>query len=398
MRIGVSIETNRAHGRALIEGIGDWALSRGNWRLEMVDAVALEDAAALKRYDGLIVRVMDDKTEEALLKSGRPVVDIYGRKDSGAIPFMRLDDAAIARMAAESFMDHRYWRCGYCGMPGLRFSQARGAAFAEEVSRCGGKCTVYEAPGRVAEKTVGRERIGVPRDAADLKRWLRSLAKPVAVFCCSDLRAMHVLGACADSGIRVPTDVAVLGCDNDGVLCNFTNPPLSSIDTGASQLGVEAAKMLDALMDGNGTATGLQSGFLHKPLRVVERASTENYQVRTPWLSDALVHIRRHIAEGLNATELCRHIGLSHTTVGKAFHRELGTSVKREIARQRLQRACRMLCDTDWTAATVSAECGYPSPQYFSRVFFTSFGTTPEKWRRRRAEPDRRIGKRLKGL
>ena len=121
---------------------------------------------------------------------------------------------------------------------------------------------------------------------------------------------------------------------------------------------------------------------LHRPRAVVERISTDSYQVKTPWLSDALVTVRRYLGRGLNATELCRSLGLSHTTVNKAFNAELGMSVQQYIIMQRLERACRMLRETSLTAAAISEECGYPSAQYFAHTFSAHFGTTPDKWRR----------------
>lgn len=379
MRIAVTIETNRAHGRALLEGIGNYALSHPEWRLEAVGAEALPDAAASGRFDGFLVRVMDDRTAEALRRSGRPAVDTYGRRDVADIPYIRLDDAGIARLAARCFAEHRYARCAYCGFPGLRFSEVRGEEFRAAVEQAGGECAVYRGGERLRETAVREERMSAPPDAAPLRRWLRALRKPVAVFCCSDLRALHLLGLCADMGIAVPREVAVLGCDDDTMLCTFATPPLSSIDTDAVSLGREAAKMLDTMLASGGTRA---DSALHRPRRVVERATTDFYQVRTPWLSDALVHIRRHLGDGLNAEELCRHLGYSHTTVNKAFRSELGASVKGEILRQRLERACRLLRETDRTAAAIAAECGYSSAQYFAHVFVARFSTTPEQWRR----------------
>jgi len=381
MRIAVTIETNRAHGRALLEGIGNYVLARPEWRLEAVTAGALPDAAASGRFDGFLVRVMDDRTAAALLRSGRPVVDVYGRTDTGKIPYFRLDDEAIANMAARCFAEHRYARCAYCGFPGLRFSEARGEAFRRAVEEAGGECAVYRGGERLRETTVREERMDAPPDAAPLRRWLRALRKPVAIFCCSDLRALHILGICADIGIAVPRDVAVLGCDDDTMLCTFATPPLSSIDTDAVSLGRNAAKMLDAMLASGETSA---ASALHRPRRVVERATTDVYQVKTPWLSDALVHIRHHLGDGLNAEELCRHLGYSHTTVNKAFRAELGTSVKGEIQRQRLERACRLLRETSRTAAAIAAECGYPSAQHFAHVFAVRLGTTPDQWRRTR--------------
>ncbi len=381
-RIAVQVETNRAHGRSMLEGIADYALTRSNWRLEAVEPGALVDSASLRHYDGFIVRVMDDRTANALAKSRKPVIDTYGRVDKSPIPFIRLNDAAIAKLADECFAEHRYTRCAFCGFRGLRFSEARGRAFAESVRARGGTCEIYAgSAARLRETAVRNERMDASRYDAALRHWIRGLRKPIAVFCCNDLRAFQLLKACSDANVSVPSDVAVLGVDNDKVLCTFTNPPLSSIDTNPFALGQTAAHMLDGLL-----ATPREPPpptTLHQPCRVVERVSTEFYPMKTPWLSDALVYIRQHLGEGISAEDVTARLGYSHTTVGKAFRAEIGLSIQQEIIRQRRERACRLLRETTRTAADIAAECGYPSAQYFAHIFAEHFGITPDVWRRR---------------
>lgn len=379
-RIAVQIETNRAHGRALLEGIADYALARPEWRLEALDPDDLTDPSNLRHFDGFIVRVMDDRTADALIKTRKPVVDTYGRTDRGPIPFIRLDDEAIAKCAADCFAEHRYSRCAFCGFKGLRFSEVRGEAFRRSVLEHGGTCEMYDGGAdRLKETFVRGERMGGAADAAALKRWLKSLPKPVAVFCCNDIRAFHLLKVCADARIAVPRDVAVLGVDNDKMLCTFSNPPLSSIDTNAFALGQTAAGMLHEMLSSPGGA--LPAAVFHKPRSVVERVSTEFYPMKTPWLSDALVFMRRHLGDGISADDVIRRLGYSHTTVGKAFRAELGLSVQQEIIRQRRERACRLLMETRRTAADIAEECGYPSAQYFAHVFSEWFCMTPDVWR-----------------
>ena len=382
IRIAVQIETNRAHGRALLEGIADYALAHPEWRLEAVEPATLTSASNLRRFDGFIVRVMDDRTADALIKSRKPVIDTYGRHDLGDIPFIRLDDGAIAGLASECFVEHRYFRCAFCGFPGLRFSDARGAAFAAAMTAHGASCDMYNGNrGRMKETSVRRERMDGAADAGALRKWIRSLPKPIAVFCCNDIRAFHLLSVCADERIDVPHEVSVLGVDNDKVLCTFSNPPLSSIDTNPFALGQKVASMLDGLFSTPGVSP--PAATLHKPRQIIERASTEFFPTRTPWLSDALVYIRRHLGEGISADDVIARLGYSHTTVGKAFRREIGASVQQEIIRQRRERACRLLKETSLTAAEIADRCGYPSAQYFAHIFSKAFGTTPDDWRRR---------------
>lgn len=378
--IAVQAETNRAHGRSMLEGIADYALTHTDWRLEPVDPKSLIDSSNLKRFDGFIVRVMDDATAKTLMLTGKPVIDTYGRMDSGSIPFIRLDDKAIAEMAAKCFLEHNFKHCAFCGFPGLRFSEARGSAFREAMEKSSGVCEVYTGhSGKLSETFVRNERMDSCSDEATLRKWILSLPKPIAVFCCNDMRAFHFMKICADARINVPKEVAILGVDNDKILCTFSNPPLSSIDTNAFSLGKSAARLLDDMLRGNSKPP---SSTLHKPRSVTERTSTEFYPTSTAWLSDALVYIRRHIGDGISANDVINYLGYSHTTVGKVFRKELGISVQQEIIRCRRESACRLLKETSLTAAQIAERCGYPSPQYFAHMFSNHFGTTPEKWRR----------------
>ena len=381
--IGVQVETNRAHGRSMLEGIADYALAHTDWRLESVEPKSLIDYANLKRFDGFIVRVLDDATADILIKTKKPVIDTYGKNDAGRIPFIRLDDTAIAECAAGFFNEHKFTHYAFCGFPGLRFSEARGRAFKRAVSEFGGSCTMYDATRRILKETsVRNERMDTCSDAAALRKWAISLPKPVSVFCCNDIRAFQFLKVCAEAKINVPRDVSVLGVDNDKVLCTFSNPPLSSIDTNAFALGQTAAQALKSMIDNPSSVPEMTT--LHKPSGVIERTSTDFYPTKTPWLSDALVYIRRHIGEGISANDVITRLGYSHTTVGKIFRDELGVSVQQEIIRCRRESACRLLRETSLTAAEISERCGYPSPQYFAHMFSAHFKTTPEKWRRER--------------
>ena len=287
LRIALQVEKNRAHGRALLKGVADYALERTDWRLELVDPEHLSRASYLAQFDGLIVRVMDDRTAAALLRSGKPVVDTYGRINDNPLPSIRLDDAAIARMAYACFAERHVRSFAYCGFEGLRFSDARGEAFRACAEAEGCSCATFRSSGRTRiDDTFFRdEKTDVP-DARALRTWLRSLPKQTAVFCCNDLRAVQVLKVCADAGLRIPSDLMVLGVDNDVLLCTFANPSLSSIETDPFALGQMAADMLDRQMKGRPVRRKSLSGIvpvLHRPRRAVERKSTDAYSFETPW-------------------------------------------------------------------------------------------------------------------
>lgn len=387
-RIALQIEKNRAHGRALLEGIADYALQKTDWRLELVDPESLQDVASVRAFDGLIVRVMDDGMEAVLRKSRRPVVDTYGRVDDNPLPSIRLDDAAISAMAFHCLVERHYQAFAYCGFPGVRFSDARSQAFESLVRQNGATISLYDGKGPVTDTFFRDEKTDVP-DAPALAAWLTTLPKPVALFCCNDLRAVQAMKICADLGLDVPRDIAILGVDNDVLLCTFTNPSLSSVQTEPAALGWQAAKMLDDQMHVRETAARSASvrgaaPCLWAPKKVVERMSTDSYPFKTPWLADAVRFIRRNVEKGVSATDVISHVGYSHPKVNKAFNAELGHPIKKEIQLQRSRLACSLLQETNLPIGEISVRCGYQRAAYFVSSFSEEFGLTPEAWRKRR--------------
>ena len=382
-RVALQIEKNRAHGRALLEGVADYALEQTDWRLELVDPEQLHDVSSVRKFDGLIVRVMDDATADVLRKSGRPVVDTYGRRDDNPLPSIRLDDAAIAEVAFKCLAERCYRSFAYCGFTGVRFSDARGKAFVALAEKRGATASMYAGKGRVTDKFFRDEKTDVS-DAEPLAAWLRSLPKPIALFCCNDLRAVQVMKICADVGLDVPKDVAILGVDNDVLLCTFAKPSLSSVWTDPFSQGRRAAEMLDEQMCAKGKRSKVAKAVtpcLWKPKKVVERLSTDAYPFKTPWLADAVRYIRRNFAKGVTANDVVSFVGYSHPKVNQAFNAELGHTVKREILLQRTRHACSLLGETNLSIGEISDRCGYRRVQYFVSSFAEEFKMTPLAWR-----------------
>ncbi len=379
--IGVFCERSRAHGRSILEGLAEFALTQYDWRLNLLETEQISNHTALARCDGFIVRVMDNKTAQTFAAIGKPVIDMYGRNNTFDFTTLRLDDGAIARMAAEFYAERLFTSVAYCGFHGLRFSDERRRAFVHAANARGARCLIYrpDAAANITDTFFREEKIGRVSDTPSLKKWLKELPKPIAVFCCNDVRAFQLMKCCEELEISVPREVAVLGVDNDTLLCSFTSAPISSIDTDSKALGRRAGELLLEAFSDKSTKPHLVK---HPPRRVIERVSTDVFQFSNPWLSDALIYIRRNLAAGVNATDVVRHLGYSHTTVNKAFRANLGTTVQQEIIRQRLDFACKRLRETKDSASKIAADAGFQSPQYFSKVFYETYHQTPDTWRR----------------
>ncbi len=382
-RIGIFVERHRAWGRRVCESICAFAQERHDWSLALLERADFRSPAALASFDGFISRVPDAEIADALRRTGRPVADLTCEDASqNLFPHgVRQDNAAIGRLAAHHFLDHLFENFAFCGYAERRFSREREQAFVKSLRQSRKSVTVYHAPAVALRdydtSTSRQETFSRAPDARALARWLKSLPKPVAVLCANDYRATQLLQVCADSGLAVPGDVAVLGIDNDTLVCNFATPTLSSIDPDAESIGRSAAEMLADALRRHAAPRRVKTTL---PKGLVVRASTETFPVEPAWLSDALVFIRRNVGR-VRASDVYAAVGRSHTRVDSAFRGRLGTTVQGEIRRVALDEAQRLLETTSLPIADIAARTGFSTLQYFSNVFAASRGHAPTQHR-----------------
>ena len=181
-------------------------------------------------------------------------------------------------------------------------------------------------------------------------------------------------------GLRVPGDVAILGVDDDTILCSFAEVPTSSIDPNAFQVGYDAARILRAMML-HGAARKPHRIRSVRPGRLIERNSTELMPIDPPWLGDILMHIERNMRRPVSASEIFELSGRSSTCVEKVFRSRLHTSVQAYVTSVKMREARRLLADPSLRISEVAYLCGFTSPQYFCRTFTSAFGLNPKSFR-----------------
>ena len=380
--IGILIERQRTYGRRLCEGIIRFARERTNWTLRIVDFMNLPQIAHNKDIDGFIARVMDDRAEEQLRATGKPVVDVFFERPRMGFAAADQNALLVGQMAAQHFIEHRFTNFAFCGYNGRSYSDRRRDAFMQCLEQNHFPCAVYRTPPSALKdfnnSVVLQERFGFASDHRALRTWISKLPKPVGVFCSHDMRAYHLAEACRSQGLQIPEDVAILGADDDELVCNFSDPPLSSIDQNAFGIGYAAAKTLESMLQNPDV---VPSPVLIDPIRLIERESTRIYTVSPPWLSDALIFIRRNISNNITASDVYAAVGKSHTLVDSAFRRTFGTSVQKTIIHTRLEEAKRLISDTSLTLTEIAAKTGFSTAQYFCSSFSKTFGTSPSAYR-----------------
>jgi LacI family transcriptional regulator len=391
-KIALIIEKSRAYGRAICEGIAAFAHQQGNWELRLVDEMSSDKSLGqLKDVDGVIARILKPKTLAALRTLKVPIVDVFGGGRYSEIGLVDSDHQAVGCLAAECFLARRFQRFAFCGYPGIHFSDLREKGFAQSVEAKGFSCHRFpmalEDVRALTDRIIRHETIDLDEHRKKLAQWLKMLPKPISIFCCHDIRSYQLATLCKQLEIRVPQDVAILGVDDDRILCGFSSPMLSSIDPNAVEIGRKAAELLVTALESQGKSPrGTVSGrsILVSPRQLVERASTEVYPLEPAWLSEVLIFIQRNYMRNISAEDIFKIAKLSHTIVERTFRKVLSTTVRKEIIRVRLAEAARLLQSTELSSCKISVLAGFTNPQYFNRSFRITYKMTPETYRRQR--------------
>ncbi len=228
----------------------------------------------------------------------------------------------------------------------------------------------------------------VPDDAArarELATWLASLQKPVGIMTTKDSLAFQVVETCRHLGLRVPDDVAVVGSDNDEILCEQSHPTISAVNPGFGRICLLAAAAVDRLLDGDSDVPAVT---LFTPVGVVTRDSTDVTAADDPDVRDAIRHIREEAARGLTAEEVVARVPASRRTFERRFREAVGCSPLKAIHRRRIDLARQLLVDTNLSVDIISRRVGYETLQNFRKAFSREAGTTPRRFRLAAAEPE----------
>lgn len=376
-KVALLIESSRAYGRGLLRGVAAYVRTHRPWSI-YVEPHGLEQPPPLwiRSWDGdgILARVTDNRTLELLRATGVPTIDLRGALADTGVPLVGLDSHAAARLAFQHLRERGFRNLAFCGVqPGeYRFLDQRGAEFERLAAESG--CWFSKFPsqkGGKATRTWDEEQ----RQMAD---WVTQMQRPVGILACHDDRGHELLNACREAEIAVPDDVAVIGIDNDEVLCELSDPPLSSVDSNTAQIGYRAAALLDEMMAGQTTLSGT---ILVEPTGVVLRRSTDALAIDDREVAAAMRFIREHACDGINVDDVLQRTPLSRSTLDRRFAKVFGHSPSDEIVRLRIERVKQLLVETDYPLAHVANLGGFEHSEHMGALFRRKTGQTPGEYR-----------------
>jgi LacI family transcriptional regulator len=374
----ISVVTRTAGIRhsGLLEGCFSIAIERG-WVVQILDRfepVLLRDW----KPNGLLVFEACPWAVDWARQNSRPVVSVGMDGEDGYR--VDLNDQEIGRAAARFLLDRGLRSFAGYGLVGHEFSRKRMDGFRSAVLAEGAK---YDSqgenwdPSQQSESGVSIDR-NPHRSQESIGSWLKSLPKPTGIFAGCDFWGMELENTCLLNDLRVPEQFAILGVDDDPLLCNVAHPPLSSVSIPWQQAGQRAAVLLGQLM---ANETPEDKRLRVSPLAVTSRRSTDIFDVDDPDVAAALAVIHAHSSKPLTVGEILRRVPAYQHRLERGFRRLLGRSMLQEIARVHVERAKHLMVTTDLSMADIAKRSGFSNARRLAEAFREHAGMTPTEYR-----------------
>lgn len=376
LRIALVLSLGLDYCRRILRGIKAYAETKPEWILLPLDAqpVAAQRLASLNPA-GIIAHILSPAVDEHLRALHRPLVNVSSVLADLAMPRVGVNDEQVGHLAASHLLERGFTSFGFVGHRNHAYSVERERGFRTAIDRSGHTLACYYDR---------RNRPFSPSGylwALDLnvQHWVRGLRKPVGIFAPNDIWGVQLAEVCRQLTLRVPEDVALIGVDNDDLLCNLSRPALSSIALPAERIGHEAATLLDRMLAGENPP---RRPLLLPPLGVVARRSSDALDIDDADVAAAVRFIRENSHRPLCVADVLAAVLVSRRSLERRFLAILQRGLADEIRRAHLERACELLTRTEMPLWEVARCSGFSSGAHLSVVFRQQMGLTPRDFRR----------------
>jgi LacI family transcriptional regulator len=373
-RIAVLMSQADMHTRGIFAGITRYARPLRAWQfhLGLPDARILPGLRKWKPH-GIIATLPHADLEKRFASLKLPMVNCSSNLTSDAVHRVITDNQAVGRLAADYLLSRGYEHLAFCGETGMGASVDRYASFCQAVSD---KVHCFVDPH--GQQQVGEVGWRVSDQDQQLRQWLIDLPKPAGILACHDLMAMVLLEVCRQLHINVPGELAILGVDDDSMLCQMAYPTLSSVRMAHERIGFEAARLLDQVM---------LEPLLPKqcirigPLNIVTRQSTDALASDDRLVAQAVRYIQEHADQPIRVTDVVEQTTVSRRNLEMRFDASLGKSILEVIQQAHVDLACQLLSSTQISIEQIASASGFNSRERFSAVFHERIGQTPGSYR-----------------
>lgn len=368
--VAILINTSGSWGRFIVKGILSYANEVGPWHIWVKPNSPDRFDGLPKgwRGDGVIARVNTDSLAEELRETELPVVNVDDGSYKGfSAPCIRTDDKASTKIAANHFIERGIRQFAFVGPSYIANAQWYGKAFRDHLYNQSLEC----------------EEFWIQQDDSNIEEqlepWLKKLPKPCGLLAWGHGFARNVVDTCMQAGISVPHDIAILGGSYDDLFSHACFPSLSGLIAPTEQIGYQAAQTLHQMMQGEKVA---HTTTYIPPRGIMERLSTDTMAVQDDKLVQVVSFLREHALEPITMTDILKEVPMARRSLERRFKQAFGRSPTDEIRRIRIDRARKLLTETDLPMQEIAESCGYATYNYLTHVFKQTTGMTPRDYRK----------------
>jgi len=381
-KIILILDSSRAADRGIIQGIIEYSHLRGHWSFYRYSPIFRTPPFVRRRTGSILERLKNLDAdgvigylppEPGLLKTivstGFPTVTIPILEPVQGVVNV-LQDKAVGTAGAEHLLDCGFRHFAFCGTKDC-WSEIRREGFIEKIRRAGHKVWNYPLSRGYKKKEKELQR---------LAQWLQKLPKPVAIMASNDERSADIVEACHMKTLLIPDQVAILGVDNDEMICQLSSPRLSSVILNFKQVGYNSAEALDSLIAGK-KRPGKEICF--RPVGIAARQSTDILAIDDKEIASAVRFIRNNTLRDIHVNDVLAQSTLSIRSLQQRFRKVLNRSIHQEIRRTRVRQIAEILLKTNHTIRKIAYDMEFEDIDHISRVFRKEMKMTPTEYRKR---------------
>ncbi|HBG25636.1 MAG: hypothetical protein A2Y10_15980 [Planctomycetes bacterium GWF2_41_51] len=381
-KVAVLIEASRSAGRGLLSGIVKYVNATNTWACyrEPPSYTRLGSKKTLLSWikglniDGIIAHDHYAKEIESLINNKTPMV--IASVDTRKYPFLPTfsdDGISTGQMAAKHLLERGMRNFAYYGLRKQDTFRDRGRSFKDQIKKVGYKTYFYES-----KRSLGKS--SWENELTRIANWLISLPKPLGIMTYADDYSQQIVEACKVAKLKIPDDVAVIGVDNDHLICNLSNPPLSSVALKYERAGYEIAKLLDRLINGE-PMQGQK--IIIEPTHIVTRQSTNTLYLDDIEVLQSVRYIHQNANRLLQVEDVVRNSRLSRRALQQRFNKILGHSIFYEIQQRHADQIAKMLIETNLPISKIALNLGHSGIEHISRYFRLVKACSPTDYRKK---------------
>ena len=323
--------------------------------------------------DAIIAQFNDNDEVELFRENGIVALAQDFQSRFSVIPNITSRYELTGQMAADFFLQKGFRNFAFYGYKDVVWSEERYMGFLNRIMEKGLGDNFFEYKNQPLENLWYYE-------SEPLADWIKSLPHPVALMACDDTRGNKIMEMCQVLGINIPEEIAVLGVDNDEIICNLSEPPLSSVSLNIVKGGYEAARLIDRLIHNEATSC---EDVIIQPITIVNRLSTDIYATDNPAILAALKYIHQNLANKINVDDIVKQVPLSRRLLEIRFRQVTGQSIYQYISDLRMERFPQLLLASTEPIADLAMQVGLADSKNLARQFKLWKGCTPVEYRKR---------------